>query len=708
MQTEAPAPHSYIKLQLDTGLPYCDVCANNIDWSSDGSNVNYHCAACGYDRCGLCCHILAGVAAAVSRGLPLTVLLKLGHHTACLTDLKSAAMFDKNSGPPPRWNNPPDGIWAWFSAALDTLSPENDLARGAIYKEFAEAASCGGSLLTSNAYRCGDRVALREGTWETMVLPHHAQDILGKPGEDLIVIQVPSARLGDVYTLATLEGVVVMGQQQADSSAGGHGNRPVPFRRAHLARSPAQREVWDNEIGAVRVWFEAAIGRCSLLTIEGARSSGSREREEGSRLLRAASAAGMARGAHQAALRGDGILQVEAWGGESTRMAASLEGGSASASAASRASLFEALLTGYKHDEDEKDAAWLLHAERLQPQSKPRVDLLRQVAGSFPTRPRLDQDVCHSLRRSVAAMRAHIAHEEKPAAPGEACRHVHLEYWGGAEEPWHCKRCKAAMTSDHARIASEEEYRLAAMAQDGDDPEDNADRCWQRGVGVKFLVAFSFAHDCWAWPTWQVVRDIIGPATQRDRCRYADLPECCAHAGPATVFASHCWGAPWGDLMAAVCCGARQDRRVWLDVFAVRQWPGNSADLDFRGVIRRCPGFLLASTSLRGVSTMRMSDIWVRGAKPSGGDRRMMASYRVWCLVELGAALQYRRSPLLRAGYHILRRHGGGGGGSGWCLSFVPDEGMLEKMMWLVDVRSAEATVPADRISYCLLPYMDI
>ena len=60
---------------------------------------------------------------------------------------------------------------------------------------------------------------------------------------------------------------------------------------------------------------------------------------------------------------------------------------------------------------------------------------------------------------------------------------------------------------------------------------------------------------------------------------------------------SHCWGANFGDLIGAACHGARKDRVVWIDIFAVRQWPGNVADLDFRGVIERCNAILVVSTS---------------------------------------------------------------------------------------------------------------
>ena len=68
-----------------------------------------------------------------------------------------------------------------------------------------------------------------------------------------------------------------------------------------------------------------------------------------------------------------------------------------------------------------------------------------------------------------------------------------------------------------------------------------------------------------------MVRDIIKPATEaRGRRRFAELDEVAPHTGPATVFMSHCWGAEWGGLVMAACAGARHDRVVWIDVFAVR------------------------------------------------------------------------------------------------------------------------------------------
>jgi len=91
--------------------------------------------------------------------------------------------------------------------------------------------------------------------------------------------------------------------------------------------------------------------------------------------------------------------------------------------------------------------------------------------------------------------------------------------------------------------------------------------------------------------------------------------------------------AAWGDLVMAAVTGARpdlvsdvlllllfhtavkmqatkfifvdfcrKDRIVWIDIFAVRQWPGNSADLDFRGVIGGCTAVIVAMSTIAGLT----------------------------------------------------------------------------------------------------------
>jgi hypothetical protein len=88
----------------------------------------------------------------------------------------------------------------------------------------------------------------------------------------------------------------------------------------------------------------------------------------------------------------------------------------------------------------------------------------------------------------------------------------------------------------------------------------HAERIQGLGITIEALVAFAYKHDCWNWPTYKVMRDIIFPATSETRCRYADLPELKGCFGPATVFMSHCWRATFGDLIGAACHGARTDR----------------------------------------------------------------------------------------------------------------------------------------------------
>ena len=92
---------------------------------------------------------------------------------------------------------------------------------------------------------------------------------------------------------------------------------------------------------------------------------------------------------------------------------------------------------------------------------------------------------------------------------------------------------------------------------------------------------------------------LVKPATEMyGRCRFADHPLVQPFTGRATVFMSHCWGGKWGDLVAAACAGAEPGRKVWIDTLAVRQWPGNSMDLDFRAVIRRCRAVVVAVAPL--------------------------------------------------------------------------------------------------------------
>ena len=123
---------------------------------------------------------------------------------------------------------------------------------------------------------------------------------------------------------------------------------------------------------------------------------------------------------------------------------------------------------------------------------------------------------------------------------------------------------------------------------------------YSRGVTVEWLLLFTQTHNCWDWPTSRVNAEIIKPATVNQRCRYVELDHMKSQQipGKADIFVSHTWGAKWGTLVAAVVDTCPPSARIWCDIFAVRQWPGSSYDLDFCGVIERVSGVLIVSEAV--------------------------------------------------------------------------------------------------------------
>ena len=156
-----------------------------------------------------------------------------------------------------------------------------------------------------------------------------------------------------------------------------------------------------------------------------------------------------------------------------------------------------------------------------------------------------------------------------------------------------CGGSKAASTVDAApptHVApsapagdlSEEDWLKRVLAENQKDfgtNEPNSEKAavasHNRGVTIEFLLDFTNKNDCWDWPTWKVVLEVVKPATAATRCRYADLPEVKATGavGPADSFGSHCWGAKWGLLVAAIADKASPSRRVWCALGASNSKP---------------------------------------------------------------------------------------------------------------------------------------
>ena len=152
------------------------------------------------------------------------------------------------------------------------------------------------------------------------------------------------------------------------------------------------------------------------------------------------------------------------------------------------------------------------------------------------------------------------------------------KYWTGADQPW--RSADDTAVTDPDVIVAEEQRKLAAEAEDqglplrvyslfkyfvstkGTPAHAEKLRCY--GVRVDFLLGLTFALDMWEWKTWEVVRHLVKPMTEREgRCRFAELEHVRPFTGAATVFMSHCWGGRWGDLVAAACAGADTNRVVW-------------------------------------------------------------------------------------------------------------------------------------------------
>ena len=324
--------------------------------------------------------------------------------------------------------------------------------------------------------------------------------------------------------------------------------------------------------------------------------------------------------------------------------------------------------------------------------------------------------------------------------PSNGCVHRHIDTWDGGAN-WHCMACKAAI-ENAKRIAEVKAAMQKAIAGDtaafGPDPhpggnaeslDKSAAASYGRGVTVEWLIAFTDEHELWDdVPTWVVQQRFIKPLTEAARCRFTDLPEmqnaACADGttkvvGPADVFMSHTWGAPWGDLVAAASDHASATRRVWIDLFAVRQWPGNVADLEFSGVVARCTAMIVVCTSNQPeIHEQCPQEGWGGIAAISempAPAKKKVAFARVWCLVELDAALRAAVPVVMKIGrvrqhgkkfknqwgmdetYRIPGKHFGALRDLGANRGFEGDKLMALQLTFLVDVEQAEATVVQDR-----------
>jgi hypothetical protein len=80
--------------------------------------------------------------------------------------------------------------------------------------------------------------------------------------------------------------------------------------------------------------------------------------------------------------------------------------------------------------------------------------------------------------------------------------------------------------------------------------------------------------------------------------------------GKAQVFVSHTWGASFSLLVGGliVAFDGDDDILAWIDIFAVRQWPGNDGDLGFASIVDEMAALVLVCTHLDSMATSRSED----------------------------------------------------------------------------------------------------
>ena len=102
-------------------------------------------------------------------------------------------------------------------------------------------------------------------------------------------------------------------------------------------------------------------------------------------------------------------------------------------------------------------------------------------------------------------------HDGDESTSRPSCHHDRVSPWKLLQNPpaAQCADCKAELGA--ARLS--EELSKAKVAENEDTVSSQSRHDPRFAIRADVLLLFAFVHDCWDWPTWRVVRDIIVPAT---------------------------------------------------------------------------------------------------------------------------------------------------------------------------------------------------
>ena len=138
-------------------------------------------------------------------------------------------------------------------------------------------------------------------------------------------------------------------------------------------------------------------------------------------------------------------------------------------------------------------------------------------------------------------------------------------------------------------------------------------------------------------------------------------------------------------------------RRCRAQIFAVLQWEledgitkkqaaEKEEDLDFAAVVKATEAFVLVGTHVEAVAQLSELDAFAKLVPLEA--KELSAFFRVWCLVEMAAALQAAMPVVLLVGKAA----------SGEELRFEPNKAMLENLFFVMDIRQAAASREEDRV----------
>ena len=305
-------------------------------------------------------------------------------------------------------------------------------------------------------------------------------------------------------------------------------------------------------------------------------------------------------------------------------------------------------------------------------------------------------------------------HNEDEDKNCTSCTHLFLHKWDGIYVCTDCMYClndtveNTELNKDRLRIEEAAERSTprdqipASLCQE-DIKIFKGKSSAKRGVKLGFIYAITVYLDCWEWSSAEFIRRVIKPNTQDGRIRFVELDWMKDYIGQADSFLSYAQAGKWGDVIAALLDGnADLNRIIWMDIFAVRQWPSNDPDLDFASTIENCDSFVVVISHLEEINS---NTKWYdkRHTVISPMVRKQISFMRVWCLVEAAkAASMPHIKYIVKCGKHKMTkteesREDTEEKVTRVSIDFIESARMLENLHHIVDVESADATVPSDK-----------